>query len=439
MTAVVTPQIAPGYQKTEMGVLPSQWDVVEVGRLNPFVTSGSRGWARFYSETGAPFIRITNLSRNSIYLDLENLKFVRLPPLASAEAARTGVRDGDLLISITADIGIIGFVDASVSKPAYMNQHIALIRFDHARVSSRFVAYFLASERPQKVFVASMDVGAKAGMNLTTIRKIRLALPALPEQHAIAVALSDVDQLINAMETLIAKMRAIKQAAMHQLLSGKTRLPGFSGDWATTSVGRIGSTYGGLSGKSKADFGSGDARYVTFLNVLENVILDIERFDRVRVAPGESQNSVLKGDLLFNGTSETPGDLAMGAVMYEQVDNLFLNSFCFGFRIHDHDEYDPLFLAYFFRGPTGRAMMYALAQGATRYNMSKAQFLRLHLSVPTYNEQNAIATVLSDKDAAIAALERRRDKIRAIKHGMMQQLLSGRVRLIKPSEVAASD
>ena len=159
-----------------MGVIAQDWEVAEIGDLKPFVTSGSRGWARFYSETGAPFIRITNLSRGSIYLDLEDLKFVGLPPDASAEAARTGVRDGDLLISITADIGIIGFVDASLEKPAFMNQHIALIRFDQASVSSRFVAYYLASERPQRLFVASMDVGAKAGMNLTTIRKIQLAL-----------------------------------------------------------------------------------------------------------------------------------------------------------------------------------------------------------------------------------------------------------------------
>jgi type I restriction enzyme S subunit len=227
MTVVATRDPRPGYQKTEIGVLPSEWRVAEVGHLRPFVTSGSRGWARFYFETGAPFIRITNLSRRSIYLDLEDLKFVRLPPDASAEAARTGLQDGDVLISITADIGIIGFVDESVAKPAYLNQHIAMIRFDRALVSSQFIAYFLASERPQRLFVASMDVGAKAGMNLTSIRKVRVALPLLSEQRAIAKALSDVDRLLTALEALLAKKRAIKLGAMQQLLTGKKRLPGF--------------------------------------------------------------------------------------------------------------------------------------------------------------------------------------------------------------------
>ena len=122
----------------------------------------------------------------------------------------------------------------------------------------------------------------------------------------------------------------------------------FSGKCEETSMGCIGSIYGGLSGKSKVDFGEGNARYVTFLGVLENVILDVRHTESVRVGRGESQNSVMKGDLLFNASSETPGDLAIGAVMGEQLDNLYLNSFCFGFRVYDENKHIPLFLAYFF-------------------------------------------------------------------------------------------
>ena len=239
-----------------------------------------------------------------------------------------------------------------------------------------------------------------------------------------------MDGLLNALEALIAKKRAIKQATMQQLLTGKTRLPGFSRKWKTDQMGQIGSIYGGLSGKTKIDFEDGNARYVTFLGVLENVVLNIRHTERVHVGPSESQNSVMKEDLLFNASSETPGDLAIGAVMGEQLDNLYLNSFCFGFRIHDKDKYVSLFLAYFFRGNVGRDIMNALAQGATRYNMSKSQFLALELSIPSCDEQHAIVSVLSDMDAEIAALEQRRDKTLTIKQGMMQQLLTGRVRLL---------
>ena len=259
--------------------------------------------------------------------------------------------------------------------------------------------------------------------------------PQISEQRAIAEALSDVDGLLNALEALIAKKQAIKQAVMQQLLTGKTRLPGFSEAWEKTRMGGIGSIYGGLSGKSKVDFGGGHARYVTFLGVLENVILDVRHTERVHVGQGESQNSVMKGDLLFNASSETPGDLAIGAVMDEQLDNLYLNSFCFGFRVHDEHKHVPLFLAYFSRGSVGRSIMNALAQGATRYNISKNQFLALELSIPPCDEQHAIASVLSDMDAEIAALEQRRDKTHSIKQGMMQQLLTGRARLVKPNAI----
>ena len=224
-------EVPVGYKRTEVGVIPEEWQVVDIGSLSPFVTSGSRGWAHFYAERGAPFIRISNLTRQSIDLELSDLKTVLLPSQGNAEASRTQLQDEDILISITADIGIIGIVDSRVSKPAYMNQHIALIRFDKTLVCARFVAYSLASERSRQLFVASMDIGAKAGMSLLTVRKIRFVLPPFPEQRAIAEALSDVDGLLAALEALIAKKRAVKQAAMQQLLTGKSRLPGFSGEW----------------------------------------------------------------------------------------------------------------------------------------------------------------------------------------------------------------
>jgi type I restriction enzyme S subunit len=264
------------------------------------------------------------------------------------------------------------------------------------------------------------------------IASIVIRLPQIAEQRAIAQVLSDVDGLLEALDSLIAKKHTMKQAAMQQLLSGKTRLPGRGGEWEAVEVDGIGSLYGGLTGKAKVDFGQGSARYVTFLSILENTILNAMHTDFVHVAPSEAQNAVRQGDLLFNGTSETPDDLAMGAVVGAPIEHLYLNSFCFGLRIRDKKKHDPLFLAYLFRSPTGRNTVKALAQGATRYNMSKSQFRKLQIGVPVLSEQQAVAKVLSDMDSEIAALERRRDKYRDIKEGMLQQLLSGRVRLVKP-------
>jgi len=250
------------------------------------------------------------------------------------------------------------------------------------------------------------------------------------EQRAIATALGDVDALLAGLNRLIAKKRDLKQAAMQQLLTGQTRLPGFSGEWEVKRLGEIGSTYGGLTGKTKADFGTGTGRYVTFMNVMANVVIDCALFEQVRVAPSESQNRVSEGDLLFNGSSETPEEVAMCSFMASDVPNLYLNSFCFGFRCRDEQISDGLFLAYYLRANPGRELMKSLAQGSTRYNLSKGALLEASIRLPLKDEQTAIATVLSDMDAELAALEARRDKTRALKQGMMQELLTGRTRLV---------
>jgi type I restriction enzyme S subunit len=192
------------------------WALTTIGDLKPFVTSGSRGWAPFYAEQGELFVRITNLWRDSISLDLTDSKFVQLPPGAN-EGVRTQLKEHDLLISITADIGIIGYVDESVPSPAYINQHIALVRFDAGQLCGKYVAYFLASEKSQRLFRASTDTGTKAGMSLIGIQKIQLMLPGLPEQQSIASCLTSLDALITAETQKLDALKTHKKGLMQQL------------------------------------------------------------------------------------------------------------------------------------------------------------------------------------------------------------------------------
>ncbi|ANO53043.1 hypothetical protein BA177_06045 [Woeseia oceani] len=260
--------------------------------------------------------------------------------------------------------------------------------------------------------------------------KLHILVPPLPEQRAIATVLSDVDALLDGLDRLIAKKRDLKQAAMQQLITGETRLPGFEEAWEVKRLAELGVTYGGLTGKTKADFGVGSAYYVTFLNVMTNVVIDCSTFDRVKVAQSELQNRIKCGDLLFNGSSETPEEVAMCALMDVDIPNLYLNSFCFGFRFYEGTQANGLFMAYYIRSYEGREIMKSLAQGSTRYNLSKSALLKATLHLPSLPEQTAIATVLSDMDAEIAALEQRRNKTRDIKQAMMQELLTGKTRLI---------
>lgn len=197
-----------------------------------------------------------------------------------------------------------------------------------------------------------------------------------------------------------------------------------------TSLSQLGRTYGGLTGKSKHDFGDGGAHYVTFMDVISHVRVLGDSLERVRTSSSERQNEVRRGDLLFNGSSETPEEVALSAVVHCDLPRpTFLNSFCFGFRLTNPDHVLAEYLAYFFRGPEGRALVAPLAQGATRYNISKKRFAEVELELPDGKVVKRTVEALGACDQLIAAVERLITKKQAIKQGMAQALVTGLARL----------
>jgi type I restriction enzyme S subunit len=414
--------VKPGYKQTEVGVIPKDWDVKQIGEIRPFVTSGSRGWAAFYSDRGEPFIRITNLSRSSIYPNLEDLRFVNLPKNDS-EGARTQLQDNDVLISITADIGIVGYVSAKVPKPAYINQHIALVRFDKSATCPKFVSYFLASEKPQKLFKALTDSGAKAGMNLTTVQQIQLALPPTKgEQEAIAEALSDTDALIESLEQLLAKKRQVKQGAMQELLTGKKRLPGFSGEWEVKRLGEISSSgSGGTPPKAIAAYYDGDVPWVSISDMTKGGKV-IFKTDRTLTCLGLASSAAQMfpiGTVLY-AMYASIGECSLAGIA------LCSSQAILGIR--PNDSLSSEFLFYFLTSL--KPVVKAMGQQGTQSNLNAGIVRDFEMRLPSLPEQIAIATVLSDMDAEIENIETKLAKSRQIKQGMMQQLLTGKIRLV---------
>ena len=194
------------------------------------------------------------------------------------------------------------------------------------------------------------------------------------------------------------------------------RFKGFEEDeWKKKQIGEIGYTYSGLTGKTKSDFGIGDCLYITFLNVLNNAIINSSILEKVNVCIDEKQNKVCKGDILFNTSSETPEELGMCAAVDEELIDVYLNSFCFGLRITDK-EIDSLFFAYLMRSDIGRNIMKFLAQGATRYNLSKNNFYKTKLLLPeTKAEQYQIASYFRQLDIQISEQEKRIVKLKQLK------------------------
>lgn len=208
------------FKDSPVGIIPKGWEVELLGTLASFVTSGSRGWAQYYSKSGAIFIRIGNLTREHINFRFKDTIFVTPPN--SAEGKRTLVQTGDVLISITADLGVIAVVNDDIGE-AYVNQHVSLVRLKDKNIS-RWIGHFLSFEESQKQFTANNDAGAKAGLNLTAIRNTLIALPTSGEMQTIVKSLDSVDQAIAMKRKRLLKITDTKKALMQDLLTGKVRV-----------------------------------------------------------------------------------------------------------------------------------------------------------------------------------------------------------------------
>ncbi len=167
------------------------------------------------------------------------------------------------------------------------------------------------------------------------------------------------------------------------------------------------------------------------MNIMSNVIIDTNYFCNVHIKQNENQNKAIKWDLFFNWSSEIPEEIWMCSILNDNIKYLYLNSFCFWFRFNNIYLINGLYLSYYFRSNEWRKLFYSLAQWATRYNLSKTNFLNLDINLPpTFNEQKAIADILSDMDKEISNLKTKRNKYKQIKDWMMQELLTGKIRLV---------
>ncbi|WP_332259080.1 restriction endonuclease subunit S [Helicobacter pylori] len=282
----------------------------------------------------------------------------------------------DILMTRTGNTGMV-----ITNIEGVFHNNFFKINFDRTLINKDFLVYFLSLEQTQKTILRKAGTSTIPDLNHNDFYSLLIPIPPLNEQIAIANILSDVDRYLYSLDALILKKESVKKALSFELLSQRKRLKGFNQAWQKVRLGNIGITISGLVGKTKQDFINGNAKYITFLNVLNNVIIDTSILENVKIYPNEKQNSFKKYDLFFNTSSETPKEVGMCAVLLDDIDQVFLNSFCFGFRIFDK-AVDSLFLSYLINSEIGRKAFENLAQGSTRYNLSKSGFNNVCLFLP---------------------------------------------------------
>ena len=196
------------------------------------------------------------------------------------------------------------------------------------------------------------------------------------------------------------------------------RFKGFTDPWEQRKLGELGSTFTGLTGKTKEDFGHGDAKFVTYMNVFQNAVASLEQLDSVEI--DSKQNEVKKGDVFFTTSSETPEEVGMSSVWKYNYDNVYLNSFTFGYR--PNIEFDLDYLAAMLRSTTVRKKITFLAQGISRYNISKTKMMDIEVPVPSLEEQAKIGAFLSNVEQTITLHQRKLAKLKELKQGYLQKL-----------------
>jgi len=408
-----------GYKQTDIGLIPEEWEVKQLIELTMLMTNGFVGTAKTHysnNDNAVLYIQGYNVIENGF--NYHGIK--RVTREFHNKHKKSNLKTNDLLTVQTGEVGLTTIVPSALEGS---NCHALIISRFKPNICASFFSYFLNSKSGQTLLKTIETGTTMKHINVGDMKYINVPLPPLPEQEAIAEVLSDTDELIGALEKRIAKKQLMKQGAMQTLLTPKV-------DWEVKKLGEIGETYGGLSGKSKKDFEDGNYPYIPFMNIMSNPIIDKNYVDFVNIKKGEIHNKALKGDLFFNGSSETPEEVGMCSILMNDIPNLYLNSFCFGFRFYKTTNENGLFFVYYFRSNEGRKHFRLLAQGATRYNLSKTQLLKMEIPFPPIQEQNRIATILSDMDNEIDALEKKLSKTKELKQGLMQQLLTGKIRLV---------
>lgn len=426
------------YKRTDLGILPEDWSYLTVKAVaspgrnaivgGPF---GSDLVSKDYVGHGVPVIRGQNMNGKWVSGD-----FVFVTPAKAKSLSANLARPGDIVFTQRGTLGQVSLVPLEPFEAYLVSQSQMKVTLNREIAEPLFLFYVFSGTEHQKVIREATVQTGVPHINLRILRSIPVPVPSPREQRAIAEALSDVDGLLGALDALIAKRRAIKQATMQQLLTGKTRLPGFTGDWQSKRLGDY-VTFLRNGVHSRAELTNDDAvKYLHYGDIHKStrVYLDPRAtpLPALSISRAGPLDRLQSGDLVLVDASEDLEGIGKsvevtGVAGGEVVAGLHTIAARFDKRVLADG-----FKAYLQFCPAFRDHLKRLAAGTKVYATRRAHIASVEMPLPAVDEQRTIGTVLSDMDTDLAALEVRRDKTSAIKLGMMQRLLTGRVRLMKP-------
>jgi len=417
--STVNSQLKNGYKQTEVGVIPEDWNARKLGDLASFRTGpfGSALHKSDYTNDGVPVINPMHINDGQIAPS----RSMTVTESAAAGLSEFRLKPNEVIIGRRGDMG-----RCAVVQPEHIGWLCgtgSMIVRPSLSVDAEFLQRILSSPSVIAAIEETSVGSTMINLNQATLSGLVIQTPPLPEQRAIATALSDVDALLAAQDKLIAKKRDIKQAAMQQLLTGKQRLPGFSGAWEVKRLGDVADIDSdNLGSDTPSDF---TFNYIS----LEDVDIGSLRSYSEQVfssAPSRARRRLKAGDILVS----TVRPNLQSHLLFTSTQTNWVCSTGFSVvRCKIQDAVSGYVFSHIFaNGVTNQ--IEALLTGSNYPAINGGDVRKLEIPLPSIEEQTAIAAVLSDMDADLAALEQQRDKTRALKQGMMQELLTGRIRLV---------
>ncbi len=388
-------EVKAGYKQTEIGVIPEDWEVFNLDKLSDRIGDGIHSTPKYSTDGDYFFINGNNLNNGIIEITVDTKRVSK----DEYHIHKREINNTTVLLSINGTIGNIAFYN---NENIILGKSAAYINLNNG-IDKRYLYQIIQTEFIKKYFDNELTGSTIKNLGLGSIRNSPIPLPPTKsEQTAIATVLSDTDALIERLEKLIAKKIAIKQGTMQQLLTGKKRLPGFSEEWDVRKLGEV------------AEIKKGQ------------LITDSTRIDGIIpvIAGGKTPAYYHNKSNRHGKTITVSGSGASAGYVAFHTIPIFASDCS---TIEESRSYSIEFI--YFLLQSLQEIIYNMQTGGAQPHIHPSDLKPIIVSVPSKEEQSAIATILSDMDTEIESLEQKRDKYTMIKQGMMQQLLTGRIRI----------
>lgn len=383
-----------------------EWEEKKLGEIGE-VTMGQSPNSNQYTDDSEDAILVQGNA---------DLKKGRVFPRVYTKQVTKKAEIGDILLTVRAPVGKIAIAQMDVC----IGRGVCAIKSDI------FTYYFLEKFNTSDKWKIYSQGSTFESVSGNEIKKVNLCVPPIEERQKIGDFFSKLDQQIELEEKKLALLEKQKKGYMQKIFSQELRFKDENGneypEWEEVRLQNIGNTYSGLTGKSKVDFGHGKGEFITYMNVFKNVISNIKMLKKVDVLDNEKQNRVEKNDILFTISSEIPEEVGMCPVWIYDKENVYLNSFCFGYKVNNQDDINPLYLVRYLRSNEMRKKLTILAQGSTRFNISKKEILKLIVAVPNIVEQTEIVKLFEIIEKRIMKQTTKIDKLKIRKKALLQKM-----------------